>query len=145
MSPRDDDAVDARRSRGPTSISSACTRRRSCTPQHVRAALGAGKAVLCDKPFALDADEARALVAEAAAAGVVALCNFEFRFASGARALLRDLVRDRRARAGSSTCSGRTSQRGFAGAAAAVRLAVRPRRGGGWIGAWGSHAVDTLR
>src|SRR5436309_11848598 len=46
---------------------------------HVRAALAAGKAVLCDKPFAMSGDEARALAEEAAAAGAIALCNFEFR------------------------------------------------------------------
>src|SRR6185369_7768948 len=55
---------------------------------HVRLALDAGKAVLCDKPFALDADEAAALEADAQAAGVVALCNFEFRYAPE-RVLLR--------------------------------------------------------
>src|SRR4051794_32642095 len=48
---------------------------------HVRTALAAGKHVLCDKPFALNADEAADLQAESQAAGVIALCNFEFRFA----------------------------------------------------------------
>jgi len=60
--------------------------------EHVRAALEAGKAVLCDKPFAMDADEARALADEAASANAIALCNFEFRF-HPVRRLLRELVR----------------------------------------------------
>src|SRR6478672_2925058 len=60
--------------------------------EHVRAALGAGKAVLCDKPFAMNADEARALAEEADAADAIALCNFEFRF-HAVRRLVRDLVR----------------------------------------------------
>ena len=36
-------------------------------------------------------------------------------------------------------------RRRFPRPAAPLRLAVRPRRGGGWIGAWGSHVVDFLR
>lgn len=110
---------------------------------HVRAALATGKAVLCDKPFALDADEAAAVEADADAAGVVALCNFEFRYAP-ARARLREMVHD-----------------GSVGAVEHVQLLHHsagsrvPLRkwgwlfdralGGGWIGAWASHAVDNLR
>ncbi len=110
---------------------------------HVRAALAAGKAVLCDKQFALDADEAAALEAEANAAGVVALCNFEFRYAPG-RVRLREMVHD-----------------GSVGAIEHVQVLHHstgsrvPLRkwgwlfdralGGGWVGAWASHAVDNLR
>jgi predicted dehydrogenase len=110
---------------------------------HVRAAVGCGKAVLCDKPFALDADEAADLEAEARAAGVVALCNFEFRYAP-ARALLRELVRDE--------TLGAVEHVQWTHLSAGSRVPLRQwgwlfdrELGGGWVGAWGSHAVDTLR
>ena len=45
-----------------------------------RAAFAAGKHVLCDKPFAADATEARALHGEAERSGLVAMINYEFRF-----------------------------------------------------------------
>ena len=47
------------------------------------AALEAGKHVLCEKPFAADAAEARTLLAAAEKAGVVHLLGTEFRFAPG--------------------------------------------------------------
>ncbi len=110
---------------------------------HVRLALAARKAVLCDKPFALDSDEAVALEAEAAAAGVVALCNFEFRY-DPARARLRKMVSDGDLGAIEHVQMTRLS--------AGSRIPLRRwgwlfdrALGGGWIGAWGSHAVDALR
>jgi len=110
---------------------------------HVRLALSAGKAVLCDKPFALDADEAADLEAEARAAGVVALCNFEFRYAP-ARALLREMIGD--------GALGRIEHIRMTHLSAGSRIPLRRwgwlfdrELGGGWIGAWGSHAVDALR
>ncbi len=110
---------------------------------HVRLALAAGKSVLCDKPFALDGDEAADLEAEAGAAGVVALCNFEFRY-DPARSLLREMLRD-----GS---IGTLEHVQMTRLSAGTRIPLRPwgwlfdrALGGGWVGAWGSHAVDTLR
>lgn len=110
---------------------------------HVRLALAEGKAVLCDKPFARDADEATALEAEARAVGVVALCNFEFRY-DPARALLREMVCD--------GALGAVEHVQMTRLSAGTRVPLRPwgwlfdrELGGGWIGAWGSHAVDTLR
>jgi predicted dehydrogenase len=110
---------------------------------HVRLALAEGKAVLCDKPFALDADEAGALEVEARSAGVVALCNFEFRY-DPARELLRDMVNEGELGAIEHVQMTRLSS--------GTRIPIRPwgwlfdrALGGGWIGAWGSHAVDTLR
>jgi predicted dehydrogenase len=44
------------------------------------AALGAGKHVLCEKPFAMNADEARAMVDAAAAAGMFLMEAFHYRF-----------------------------------------------------------------
>ncbi|HEV7525190.1 MAG TPA: Gfo/Idh/MocA family oxidoreductase [Acidimicrobiia bacterium] len=110
---------------------------------HVRLALAEGKAVLCDKPFALDADEAADLEAEARAAAVVALCNFEFRY-DPARALLRELVAEGEL--------GRIEHVQMTRISSGTRVPLRQwgwlfdrELGGGWIGAWGSHAVDTLR
>jgi predicted dehydrogenase len=110
---------------------------------HVRAALAGGKAVLCDKPFALDADEAAELEAEAAAAGVVALCNFEFRYAA-ARGMLRDLLAD--------GTIGALEHIQWTHISSGTRVPLRPwgwlfdrALGGGWIGGWASHAVDSLR
>jgi predicted dehydrogenase len=98
---------------------------------------------LCDKPFALDVDEANALEREAKAAGVVALCNFEFRYAT-ARRRLRDLVRD--------GTIGTVQLVSWVHETTGSTVPLRPygwlfdrARGGGWIGAWASHAVDTLR
>ena len=110
---------------------------------HVRLALDAGKAVLCDKPFALDADEAAGLEAEARSAGVVALCNFEFRYEPG-RAWLREMV--------GKDAFGPIEHVQMTRISASSRIPLRPwgwlfdrALGGGWVGAWGSHAVDTLR
>jgi predicted dehydrogenase len=49
------------------------------------AALRAGKHVLCEKPLAVNADDAFAMWQEAARAGVVHMCGFNFRFAPAAR------------------------------------------------------------
>lgn len=56
-------------------------------------AVKAGKHVLCEKPFAVDAAEAQELLTAAEAAGVVHLLGTEFRFAPG-RVLLADAIRD---------------------------------------------------
>jgi predicted dehydrogenase len=110
---------------------------------HVRAALEAGTAVLCDKPFTLGPEEARALEAEAARAGAVALCNFEFRYAP-ARVRMRELVND--------GALGAIERAQIVHVSAGTRTPLRPygwlfsrADGGGWIGAWGSHAIDGLR
>ncbi len=66
-----------------------------CTPNHLHvrlaeAALGAGKHVICEKPLATSAPEARRLVAAATGAGLVATVPFVYRFYP--------LVREARAR-----------------------------------------------
>ena len=110
---------------------------------HVRTALAAGKAVLCDKPFALDGREAAALEVEASNAGVVALCNFEFRY-TPARVRLREIVSD--------GMLGRVEHVQWIHVSSGSRVPMRAfgwlfdrALGGGWIGAWASHAVDQLR
>jgi predicted dehydrogenase len=66
-----------------------------CTPNNLhaplaRAALAAGKHVICEKPLAVDRDQAAELVRAADAAGVVAVVPFAYRFYP--------LVREARAR-----------------------------------------------
>jgi predicted dehydrogenase len=110
----------------------------------VLAAVEAGKHVLCEKPFALDAYEARTMLEAAEAAGVVHLLGTEFRFAPG-QALLGRVVRD--------------------GVIGAPRLGTfllhipllassdaqvpdwwgDATGGGGWLGAHGAHVVDQIR
>ncbi len=60
---------------------------------HVRRAIDAGHAVLCDKPFGRTADESALMLELAQNAGVVHLLNFERRF-DPARERLRALVSD---------------------------------------------------
>src|SRR2546428_9386214 len=90
VSPRDNEAVAALCARADVDLVCVHSPPFLHAP-HVRLALAAGHAVLCDKPFAMDAEEAAALVAEAEAAGVVHLVNFEFRH-QPARVRLRELL-----------------------------------------------------
>lgn len=108
---------------------------------HVRRAVETGHAVLCDKPFGIDAGEADELLAAAEVADCLHLLNFEFRY-DPARALVRQLVRD--------GAIGRPEHVLWTHFSAGSR--DRPHgwlfdrdAGGGWVGAWGSHAVDFLR
>ena len=110
---------------------------------HVRRAIATGHAVLCDKPFSLDAEQAQTLLAAAEAAECLHLLNFEFRF-DPARVLLHDLVAD--------GAVGRPEHVLWTHLSAGSRQPLRPHGwlferapGGGWIGAWGSHAVDAVR
>ena len=108
------------------------------------AALAAGKHVLCEKPMALEATEARAMErAAAGAAGCFALVNHQLRFAPAVRKMRRMLGE------------------GYLGTPFDAHIEVAtPRwldpvrshswwqersRGGGALGAFGSHAVDLLR
>jgi predicted dehydrogenase len=110
----------------------------------VLAACAAGRHVVCEKPFALDADEAARMLAAAEAAGVVHSVGHEFRWAPE-RALVARAARD-----------------GLIGSARTFTLAqyvplvadpaarvphwwFDAGRGGGWLGASGSHIVDQLR
>jgi predicted dehydrogenase len=108
------------------------------------AAIAAGKHVLCEKPMARNANEAREMARMAEARGVTAMLGHEFRFAP-ARARMKELI-----------------DNGYLGAVSLVQLTfLRPliadRRGrswtwlmdadlgGGMLGALGSHFVDSLR
>ena len=119
------------------------------TPPHTHAgialaAVAAGKHVLCEKPFALDLSEARALLDEAERAGVVHLMGLEHRFGTTQESLRRVVA------------SGAIGQ-----PQKALIIRHRPslidpavelpewwessREGGGWLGALGSHVVDQVR
>ena len=107
-------------------------------------AVGAGKHVMCEKPFALDLSEGRAMLDEAEGAGVVHLLGTEFRFATGQAQLARTI---------------------HAGVIGEPRHALfelqlpthadpaaelpdwwqLESEGGGWLGAHGSHVVDQVR
>jgi predicted dehydrogenase len=119
------------------------------TPPHTHAqitlaAIAAGKHVMCEKPFALHAAEAREMLAAAERAGIVHMVGTEYRFTATQVAVQR-VVRS--------------------GAIGAPRLAnlvrylpslVSPEvalpgwwesadSGGGWLGAAGSHLIDQVR
>ncbi|MGH8984855.1 MAG: Gfo/Idh/MocA family protein [Acidimicrobiia bacterium] len=111
--------------------------------EHVRLALERGKHVLCDKPFGVKAGEAAAMLEQAEAAGVVHLVNFEFR-CDPIRRRLRELV------AGGAI--GTVEHVQWTHVTSGSRVPLRRYgwlfdrdRGGGWLGAWGSHAIDALR
>lgn len=111
--------------------------------EHTLAALAAGKHVICEKPMARDAREAREMLATAERAGVVHAIDHEFRYAP-ARSKVKELLE--------------------ANAIGDVRLALvmemtgmlvdpaRPRqewwlrrdRAGGLLGAIGSHWIDSI-
>ena len=107
-------------------------------------AVAAGKHVVCEKPFARDVDEARAMLHAADRAGVVHFLGTEFRFGTG-QALSNRLI--------------------AAGAIGEPRIATflmlmplladtaaevpdwwaSVDEGGGWLGAHASHVVDNVR
>ncbi len=110
---------------------------------HVAMALDAGRAVLCDKPFGRSLAEAEAMAAQADAAEVVHLVNFEFRH-QPARMTMRELM--------TSGAVGRPEHLAYTAYNSGSRVPLRPAgwlfdraAGGGWIGAFGSHAVDLVR
>jgi len=108
------------------------------------AALDAAKHVICEKPFALDRDEADAMLAAAEGAGVTHLVGHEFRWAVD------------RAVAGRAIADGAIGEPRLASFVQWLSLVADPatpmppwwfdrHAGGGWLGASGSHAVDQVR
>ncbi|MDY7227494.1 Gfo/Idh/MocA family protein [Hyalangium rubrum] len=107
------------------------------------AVVQAGKAVLCEKPTALDATQAEIMWLAAEQRGVLALMDHELRFLPS-RQKMRELIqsgalgtlRHARVRYGSDFRAG--TQMGW-------DWWSDLSRGGGLLGALGSHAVDSLR
>jgi predicted dehydrogenase len=119
------------------------------TPPDTHAALAveacdAQRHALCEKPFALDAVEAELMCAAAARAGVTNLVGHEFRWAPD-RALVARAIAD-----------GAIGEPRTFSLVSYVPLVADPAapvpgwwfdaaRGGGWLGASGSHLVDQVR
>jgi predicted dehydrogenase len=119
------------------------------TPPHTHAdiahaAIAARKHVVCEKPFARDTAEARAMRDAAEQASVVNLLGTEFRY-DGAQALLARLVRD-----------GVIGEPRLATFLLHIPLLAAPgsevpdwwsraEQGGGWLGAQAAHVIDQVR
>jgi predicted dehydrogenase len=119
------------------------------TPPHTHAsivieAVAAGKHVVCEKPFARDAAEARTMLAAAEKAGVVHLLGTEFRWAPG-QALMARVVAD------GAIGDPRLATFLFHMPLLADPAAEVPAwwsdadQGGGWLGAYAAHIVDQVR
>ncbi len=112
--------------------------------EHVMAALAAGKHVLCEKPFALNAHEGREMLARAESARVVHAIDHEFRY-SAARSRVKELLED--------DAIGEVRLALVMGMTGGLIDPAQPRqewwlrrdRGGGLLGAIGSHWIDSLR
>jgi predicted dehydrogenase len=111
--------------------------------EHVTLALDEGRAVLCDKPFGRSVGEAVAMAQAADAAGVVNLVNFEFRHQPARRTMHELMV---------SGAIGQPEHLSYTAFTSGSRVPLRPwgwlfdrSLGGGWIGAFGSHAIDLVR
>jgi predicted dehydrogenase len=107
---------------------------------HVMLALDQGRAVLCDKPFGHNASEAIAMRDRARDTGALTFLNFEFRY-EPARLKLKALL-DEGAIGALQHVSWTFIGSGLRGQA--HRWLFDERLGGGWIGAYGSHAIDAL-
>jgi predicted dehydrogenase len=119
------------------------------TPPHhhlpeVLAALDAGRHVLCEKPFALDAHDAQQMRERARAAGVLALVDFEFRRLP-VRAELARLLRERAIGELRSVHQAGIADFLYRIDGSYGEWWYRRESGGGWLGAAASHDVDNLR
>lgn len=107
------------------------------------AALDAGKAVLCEKPMAMNADEARRMMERAQEKDVLALIDHELRFLPGRIKMLEHLRQGKIGKVRHARLVLRSDSRGDVN---------RPwdwwsdvTQGGGALGALGSHAIDAFR
>jgi predicted dehydrogenase len=108
--------------------------------EHVAQAIEGGHAVLCDKPFGMNVEQATAMCELARAAGIVNLVNFERRFDPG-RERLRSLIQD-----------GAIGQPQHFQYSRFLAIPGRPyswlcdrELGGGWLPGQGSHLIDCCR
>jgi predicted dehydrogenase len=107
------------------------------------AALDAGKAVLCEKPMAMNAGETDVMRSRATESGALALVDHELRFLNGRRKMREMLLKGEighvhHAKLLFRSDSRLDAQRGW-------NWWSDKEAGGGTLGAIGSHAVDTLR
>jgi predicted dehydrogenase len=107
------------------------------------AALEAGKHVLCEKPTAMNAAQAREMLAKAREKKLLALIDHELRFLNGRRKAF-DMIRGGEiGTINHMKVWFRNASRGHEGVK--WNWWSDSGRGGGALGAIGSHAVDTLR
>ena len=119
------------------------------TPPHshaeiVLAAVEAGKHVVCEKPLARDAAEARRMCEAADAAGLIHLVGTEFRWATGqalaTRAIHEGQIGEPR------LVTYLLHQPMLADPSGEVpSWWSQSEEGGGWLGAYASHVIDQLR
>ena len=119
------------------------------TPPHTHAALAheaiaAGRHVLCEKPFARDADQAVAVLDAAERAGIVHLLGTEFRFDRGQATLACAVASGAVGVPQLATVILHVPMLAPADAAVPQWWGDR-EQGGGWLGAHGSQIIDQLR
>src|ERR1051325_10456878 len=107
------------------------------------AALAERKAVLCEKPMAMNADEAARMVVKANAAGVLALVDHELRFLNSRRVMRGMLQTGAIGSVRHCNYVFRSDYRGLADRA--WDWWADEAMGGGALGAIGSHVVDSVR
>src|SRR4030095_11125540 len=107
------------------------------------AALDQGKAVLCEKPMAMNSGEAKQMTDAAAKAGVLALIDHELRFLKSRRTMRSMLHND---------AIGSVRHCNYVFRSDYRALPDRPwdwwsdeKMGGGTLGAIGSHVIDSFR
>lgn len=119
------------------------------TPPHTHAEIAvtaarAGKHILCEKPFSMDAVDATAMLDAAEAAGVTHLVGHEFRWAPERAVTMRAIA------------DGLIGEPRLVSLVQYVPLVADPEArtppwwfdaaaGGGWLGASGSHVIDMVR
>ncbi|HEY8559554.1 MAG TPA: Gfo/Idh/MocA family oxidoreductase [Pyrinomonadaceae bacterium] len=106
------------------------------------AALHAGKHVLCEKPMAMTAREARAMTEKAKEKGVLALIDHELRFLDGRRKAFELLRSGAIGKVRHAKANFRAPHRGDA--ATPWNWWSDKRAGGGALGALGSHIIDSF-
>jgi predicted dehydrogenase len=108
----------------------------------VGAALAAGKAVLCEKPMAMNAEESARMRALADEAGRLALIDHELRFLPARRRMREMILGGELGRVRHAKALFRADSRASAGGS--WSWWSDERAGGGVLGAIGSHVVDAL-
>ncbi|WHT18065.1 Gfo/Idh/MocA family oxidoreductase [Crossiella sp. CA-258035] len=111
----------------------------------VRAALRAGKHVLCEWPLALHPAQARELAEEAEAAGVRAVVGLQGRFSPAVVAARRLVADGRLGRIRTATLLCARAKGGPDGAPAWTAYTFDRANGAGLVEVLGGHAVDLLR
>lgn len=108
---------------------------------HVMGAIDHGRAVLCEKPFGRNSEEAATMRGRARDAGILHFLNFEFRW-KDSWAKIKQLTAD--------GAIGRPTHLSWTFFGSGLRGRrygwINDRElGGGWIGAYGSHMIDFTR